>query len=43
MFTEETVFALIEKGEDGFTQFKVKVDRSDSLAREMVAFANRIG
>jgi ATP-dependent DNA helicase RecG len=40
MFTEETVLALIEKGEDAFTQFKVQVDRSDSLAREMVAFAN---
>lgn len=40
MFTEETVLALIEKGEDAFTQFKVKVERSDSLAREMVAFAN---
>lgn len=40
MFTEDTVRSLIEKGEDGFIQFKVKIERSDSLAKEMVAFAN---
>ncbi len=43
MFTEETLLSLIEKGEDGFTQFKVKVEKSESLAKEMVAFANSEG
>jgi ATP-dependent DNA helicase RecG len=43
MFTEDTLLSLIEKGEDAFTQFKVKIDRSESLAKEMVAFANSEG
>ena len=43
MFTVDAVKSLIENGEDGFTQFKRQVDRSDSLAKELVAFANSEG
>jgi len=43
MFTEDTIISLIDKGEDAFTQFKIKVERSDSLAKEIVAFANSEG
>jgi predicted HTH transcriptional regulator len=33
----------IENGEDSFTQFKVNITRSESLANEFVAFANAKG